>query len=194
MHKIRTFSGGYFDLANPHPSDVRMIDVAHSLATTPRYTGQAPEPYSIAQHSVLVARLVRDLGGTLHEQQWGLIHDAGESYVGDWSAPLKALIRSFSLQGWTDGWGTEPISRVMAIEPACTNAVARHLGLDGDARNMPKIVKQADEILYVTEARDLFGDERPSDSDAQPLGARIMPWAWQYACEMFMLSYRTLFE
>lgn len=64
--------------------------MAHSMAQTARYRGNADEFYSVAEHSVLVAALMRDVvGGDPYE---GILHDAAESILPDVSAPFKQLL------------------------------------------------------------------------------------------------------
>jgi len=64
--------------------------MAHSMAQTARYRGNADEFYSVAEHSVLVAALMREVvGGNPYE---GILHDAAESILPDVSAPFKQLL------------------------------------------------------------------------------------------------------
>lgn len=64
--------------------------MAHSMAQTARYRGNGDEFYSVAEHSVLVALLMREVtGGDPFE---GLLHDAAESVMPDVSAPFKQLL------------------------------------------------------------------------------------------------------
>lgn len=64
--------------------------MAHSMAQTARYRGHADQFYSVAEHSVLVAGLMREVvGGDPRE---GILHDAAESVLPDVSAPFKQLL------------------------------------------------------------------------------------------------------
>lgn len=68
----------------------RVNAMAHAMAQTARYRGNADEFYSVAEHCVLVAALMRDItGGDPFE---GLMHDATESILPDVSAPFKQLL------------------------------------------------------------------------------------------------------
>jgi hypothetical protein len=80
---IRTHTGT-FDLDNP---TFNMEDIAHGLAQIPRYNGQSNFPYSVARHSINVARLMLlETGGDPRE---GLMHDGTEAYLSDVPAPFK---------------------------------------------------------------------------------------------------------
>lgn len=68
----------------------RVTSMAHAMAQTARYRGNADEFYSVAEHSCLVASLMHEVtGGDPFE---GLMHDATESILPDVSAPFKQLL------------------------------------------------------------------------------------------------------
>lgn len=73
-----------------HRPKWRVNAMAHAMAQTARYRGNADEFYSVAEHSVLVASLMYWVtGGDPFE---GLMHDATESILPDVSAPFKQLL------------------------------------------------------------------------------------------------------
>jgi uncharacterized protein len=88
-HRIMLHSGRIFDLANPNESDIQVEDVAHGLAHTCRYAGQCKTFYSVAEHCVLVSRVVTTA------KLAALFHDAAEAFVGDMSRPLKQLLPEY---------------------------------------------------------------------------------------------------
>ena len=51
---------GRFHLLEPSPLDIEIQDIAHGLARVARWNGQTkgPHAFSVAQHCVLVERLV----------------------------------------------------------------------------------------------------------------------------------------
>lgn len=65
-------------------------DIAHALGMLCRYNGHCSRFYSVAEHSVMVSRMMRDmdLGNPLE----GLLHDASEAYMTDVPAPFKRLL------------------------------------------------------------------------------------------------------
>jgi len=90
----QTYTGIAFDLLEPHPSMVCLEDVMHSLAKMDRYNGHAVISYPVAQHSILVAKLVQAWGGTEAEIFDALTHDAIETYIGDMISPMKRAMRA----------------------------------------------------------------------------------------------------
>ena len=59
----RMLSGRRLDLLDPSPLDIEIEDIAHGLARVARWNGQTKgdHAFSVAQHSVLVERLVVQL-------------------------------------------------------------------------------------------------------------------------------------
>src|SRR5580693_6008387 len=92
----RMLSGRRLDLLEPSPLDVEIEDIAHGLARVARWNGQTrgSHAFSVAQHSVLVERLVTELSPRLSREArlMALLHDAPEYVVGDLISPFKAAI------------------------------------------------------------------------------------------------------
>ncbi len=65
--------------------------IAYALSNINRYTGHVG-PYSVAQHSVLVAE---QLSEHFNLKLSGLLHDTTEAYIGDVSSPLKRLLPDY---------------------------------------------------------------------------------------------------
>lgn len=96
---ILTASGRTFDLMAPKAEMIATIDIAIGLANTCRFGGQLkilrtghPLFYSVAQHSVLVSRLVPPSLALM-----GLMHDSAEAYIGDIVGPLKQYLPQFKV-------------------------------------------------------------------------------------------------
>ena len=140
-HWIQTYTGLAFDLVEPSPGSVDVEDIAHALSLLCRYTGHCAWFYSVAQHSILVSEIVAATAPELALA--ALLHDAEEAYVGDWSSPLKAVIR-------------DSASYALTPERAAQAAVEQRFGLTLSLADRGTI-KAADLIALVTEKRDLFG-------------------------------------
>lgn len=92
----RMLSGRRLDLLDPSPVDIEIEDIAHGLARVARWNGQTTGDwaFSVAQHSVLVERLMTEIQPDL-TPEWqlaGLLHDAPEYVVGDMISPFKAAM------------------------------------------------------------------------------------------------------
>lgn len=92
----RMLSGRRLDLLEPSPLDIEIEDIAHGLARVARWNGQTrgAHAFSVAQHSVLVERLVCELNPRLAREArlMALLHDAPEYVVGDLISPFKSAI------------------------------------------------------------------------------------------------------
>jgi hypothetical protein len=89
---VRTESG-LLDLRQPDPEAITLDDVAHGLAMCRRFAGKG---ISVAEHSVLVSKRLREQGTSADIVLAGLLHDSAEAFTGDLIKPVKQLIR-----GWT---------------------------------------------------------------------------------------------
>lgn len=189
---MMTVSRQRFHPLDPRPEEIRIEDIAHSLALQTRFGGHVPEPYSVAQHSVHVSERaeratlvwpgwVEEPEETrrehaLHAARWGFLHDASEAYLVDVPRPLKR-----QLQGYKE------------MEDRITAVIAERFGLVG-TRPGP-MVKRADEELLATEGRDLFaGGHDTWNLGADPLPDLVIrPWPWRYAKRAFLARFASLF-
>lgn len=69
--------------------NIRLDDIAHALAHTCRFGGHVATFYSVAEHSIAVARQALRLTGDLELAAAALLHDAAEAYLGDIPGPIK---------------------------------------------------------------------------------------------------------
>jgi len=73
----------------PDHADVCIEDIAHALSHCCRFAGHCRQLYTVAQHSLLVYRLVRLHNANTETLKWALLHDSAEAYVHDITRPLK---------------------------------------------------------------------------------------------------------
>jgi hypothetical protein len=125
-------SGFTLDLEAPDASGMPIEDIARALAYQPRWAGATRQFYSVAEHSVMVSRLVP---GPLALS--GLLHDSDEAITGDIVSVVKVLIGRDHLKARLD-----PVKR----------ALARRFGF----RLGLAEVKHADLVCMATELRDLL--------------------------------------
>ena len=92
----RMLSGRRLNLLDPSPGDIEIEDIAHGLSRVARWNGQTKgdHPFSVAQHSLAVERLMVNLEPTWLTR-WrlaALLHDAPEYVIGDLISPFKAAL------------------------------------------------------------------------------------------------------
>jgi uncharacterized protein len=173
--RIETFSGQRISLRDPDPSSIRLEDVAHGLSACCRFAGQTRVFYSVAEHSVLVANRLAELGEPPDVVMAGLWHDSQEAYLGDASSPLKPLIRNFR-----------------QLEATMWQAIVEGLGLGGPPVKDPR-VKKADEWALAAEVFHLLPSRGVSGwgprYDGPPLQLGLAPAA---AEQLFLDTYARL--
>ena len=95
---ICTPTGKIFHPLAPRVEEVCIEDIVQSIARTCRFNSGVKWPlhYSVAEHSVLLARhALYKIGDPVLAWQL-LMHDAAEAIVGDMIRPLKELFPEFS--------------------------------------------------------------------------------------------------
>jgi hypothetical protein len=142
---IQTYSGRKFNFLDPDPETITIVDIAHALSQTCRFGGHTSKFYSVADHSVNVARLLAWEGYSIATIEAGLFHDSAEAFLGDMVTPLKRMLPQYA-----------------EMEKRITNIIHRKFAIDLSDVGFDAI-KQADEILLVAEAKILF-DYPPIDN------------------------------
>jgi hypothetical protein len=170
MTWITTATGCRVDYTLVRPDDIDIEDIATALSRECRYAGHCKHFYSVAQHSVLVSRLVPE-----ELALEGLLHDAAEAYLKDLPSPLKALLPDYR-----------------EMEARFDMAIRKRFGLS----EKPSLeVKQAHLVLLATERRDLLPDvidPWPCISGIKPMTKRIWPLSPEMAREQFLDRYKWL--
>ena len=159
---------------NPRIEDIDIRDIAMSLSGKARWGGFTRPPYYVSQHSVLVAQVLPS-----HLQLWGLLHDAGEAYLPDIPRPIKRRY-----------------PELVAAEERILKLVAERYEL---VWPMPAEVHEADDLLLVTEARDLMHatDHAGIWSNLprmRPLQITIEPWSFVRAESEFLAAFKRLYK
>lgn len=86
---IRTFTDKRFYLLDIKSEDINIRDIAHSLSHICRYGGHCNRFFSVGEHSIMCS----GRGSDWLCRMWGLLHDAAEAYIGDFTRPLKSMLR-----------------------------------------------------------------------------------------------------
>ncbi len=134
-----TSSGRDFVPSQLVPADVCITDIAHALSLICRFGGHTVEHYSVAQHSLLVARILSAMDASPAVQLAGLMHDAHEAYIGDIPTPIKDTLGLC----WHE------------LEFQAADAVQAAFGLSSVMQSNKAMIKHADLVALATERRDL---------------------------------------
>jgi hypothetical protein len=144
-------------------------DIAHSLANTCRFRGHTKEFYSVAQHSILVAKMVCP-----ELSMAALLHDAAESYIGDMSSPIKQHDTFFQeLEAKTMAVICERFELDLPFHSDIHSADIKALSIESVSKN-----------IMVGQIKD-WG--LPCESD----GRTFEPWPSKIAEDLFLENYRT---
>lgn len=166
---ISLLEGGHFDFLEPEKSVFTIKDVARGLSNISRFSGHVHRPYTVSQHSVIVSRIVPE-----EHALAALLHDSCEAFLGDVSKPLKNLLPDY-----------------MALEIKAETEVLKRFGVKFP---LHPCVKEADNIAFVTERRDLQPGVAVDAKFAgvKPLDQKIIPWDCHMSYIYFVRRYEEL--
>jgi uncharacterized protein len=174
---IQTVSGRRVNPFALAEADIDIEDIARSLSNQCRFGGHCRRFYSVAQHSCLVADLVRDEGGDATAGLSALLHDAPEAYLSDLPHPLK----HFSELG----------RLYREAERKLQQTISEHFGLPVAPA---AIVRDVDRALLAAERLTLMADawEWPELRGVKPADVLVDPWSPEQAAQEFLRRYREL--
>lgn len=156
-HWIQTFTGQKFFPLAPELERLDIRDIARALSMLCRYGGHVQRFYSVAEHCVRIVERLQWLYADRKVQQWGLLHDASEAYLGDVVRPVKVQ-PEFGLYREAESRLMELVIRKFELLPS-----------------EPEVVTALDTEILGTEALALKTPVHPDWSKSLPNG---MPAAW----------------
>lgn len=162
---IQTAMGRQFWPMDPQPHEVFLDDIAHALSMLCRFGGHCRRFYSVAEHSVLMARAAQP-----QFKRWALLHDASEAYLVDVPRPIKPFLVGYEA-------AEEKIMRAVAVR------FNLHLGL-------PDHVKQLDRAILMDEQQQNMAPAPvPWSTDTAPLGVTLQFWSPDQARAEFLAMF-----
>jgi hypothetical protein len=167
---MQTFTGRKYWPCNPVPNEVFIEDIAHALSLQCRYAGHCIKFYSVAEHSVLIARYL----AATHAPEValaGLLHDASEAYCVDIPRPLKPYLTNYK-----------------DIEEDNWKAVARRFQIGAE---IPSEVHDADDRIIADELVNLVPMAWHARHN-KPLGVRLRFWSPEEAEIEFLATFEAL--
>jgi 5'-deoxynucleotidase YfbR-like HD superfamily hydrolase len=173
---LQTVSGRWVNPFDPDPDQLDAGDIARALANQCRFGGHSRAFYSVAQHSVIVSRLVEERGGDADDCFAALMHDATEAYLGDMPHPIKHR--------------SELGAAFKAAEDELEHALREHFRIKLD---VPEI-KRADRALLATERRAFSAESWhwPELEGVEPLEIELVAWSPDEAARAFAERYAEL--
>jgi len=166
---LETFTGTKFNPYTSPPSDVKLLDIIHSLSLQCRFGGHCRTYYSIAEHSVYVSKQFEDPVLA----KWGLFHDAAEAYLTDLPRPLKKLLPDYN-----------------ELEQSILTLVAKRFDLPWP---IPDEVREMDTVLLRTESLQIMtrGNEWVI-KDVEPLPLKLQCLSPEEAEIFFMNQFNKI--
>jgi len=160
---IQTYSGKKFTIPDIDPETITVEDIAHALSNQCRFAGHCNSFYSVAEHSIYVSNKVPP-----EHALEGLFHDAAEAYLGDLTAPVKAMFPEFK-----------------RIEQNVLRAIFERIGLKFPP---PPIIKEIDTRMLLTEKHELMQDapEAWFCDELESFDQHIYCWEPKEAEKMFL--------
>lgn len=168
MTILTTWTGMQVNYLNPSTDQIEIEDIATALSRESRFAGHSMHFYSVAQHSVVCSSIVPD-----ELALEALLHDAAEAYLKDIPSPLKCLLPDYQ-----------------KIEERFDRVIRKRFCLP-EAHSDE--VKNADQVILVTEMRDLLGWKvHHRISPIAPLGISIKAVSPDVARDMFIRRFNYL--
>lgn len=172
---VQTLTGRRFYVLDPEPEDIHIEDISGSLGKICRFNGHPRVPYYVGQHCTLGSYVVEKQTGNLVLALAFQLHDAGESYLGDMTRPLK---------------GMPELEAYRLASNKLDRTIERRFKLpEGILED--KIIKEVDNRMLFTEKRDLLVSLQWGHS-IQPYDFKIKPWGWRKTQRKYLERYHEL--
>jgi len=168
-------SGNYIDFARPHVDQFTIDDVAQALSRESMHLAATRSFYTVAQHRVLVALLVKK-----DAAPYALFHNAAEAFFRSLPASLKRMLPDYR-----------------AMHDKMQVVVYEKVGLAPPSKEITQEIEQAELSLLAAERTQLIsGDRRiwPGLAGIEPANIQIDPWSPNKAHTAFIDCYLSVFN
>jgi 5'-deoxynucleotidase YfbR-like HD superfamily hydrolase len=172
---VQTLTGHRFYVLDPEPGDIHIEDISGSLGKICRFNGHPRIPYFVGQHCVLGSYVVEEQTHNLLFALAFLLHDSGESYLGDMTRPLKNM---------------PELEAYRLAEKKLNRTIEKRFSLP-EGIFEEKIIKEVDNRMLFTEKRDLLVSLQWGHS-IPPYDFKIKPWSWRKAERKYLERYHEL--
>lgn len=172
---VQTLTGQRFYILDPDPADILIEDISGSICKICRFNGHPRVPYYVGQHCVLGSYVIEEQTKNLLLALAFLLHDSGESYLGDMTRPLKNM---------------PELEAYRIADDRLNRVIEKRFSLPEGIFN-DKIIKDADNRMLFTEKRDLLVALQWNHS-VQPYDFKIKPWGWRKTQRKYLERYHEL--
>lgn len=155
------------------PCDISIYSLATSLSKVCRYAGRIEEFYSVAEHSVILAKMVYNLTGCRSQALTALLHDGSEARLGDVTRDIKSEIEGYKY-----------------LEDQLTNKINEYYGV----APMDEFIHHLDYNIVYDEALVLFEEFPEWATKYEPIGAKVEILTHREAKDAFLSMYEFLTE
>jgi len=184
---IPTKSGTGFHPLAPKVEEVRLSDIAQGVSYRYRY-GCQTQPYTVAEHCVLVSHIIELLWPESKQMLPGLLHDACEAYTHDLLSPVRSAVKVTMADGTLISWSD--------MERRINQTVGKYLGITPDFYSAPEVL--AADILAVVIEKAQIPELQGLGSWGLPVlppeleRLRIRFWGPEEARQAFLTRYHDL--
>lgn len=180
---IETVTGRKFYFLAENPG-FRVVEIASGLSKVCRYTGQCLDFYTVAEHSLLVSKIMETW--RLGDPFEGLMHDASEAYLADVSGPAKAILPQYkALEADIEGKLRAHFALPPEKSPGCEEADKIALMVEGRT-----LLQSRGELMIAGGIPAYFG--AMADSWISCHGPSIHCWDHRTAFRLFTQRYEEL--
>lgn len=141
---IDTKYGKIINYVDLDESQICIEDIVHSLSLENRYMNMSRFPYTVANHSINCALVLKEEGYDKDQILHALMHDASEAYLHDLPTPLKNLLPDYRI-----------------IESKFETAMASVFGIPSEKT---KLINLLDEYILRLEKETFFNENFQNDS------------------------------
>jgi len=131
---IETFSGKKFTFDEINEDTIDIKDIAHALSLQCRFNGHVDRLYTVGEHCIRVSRLL-----PVRLKMAGLLHDAAETYIGDFVSPAKNMFPG-----------------IIDLENKILKTIYIKFGVGALNSEAKKKIDRADKIMVALEAKNFL--------------------------------------
>ncbi|OEF98583.1 phosphohydrolase [Desulfuribacillus alkaliarsenatis] len=173
---ILTYTKTIFYPLKPRIEDIKIEDIAHSLAQMARANGHFKHFYSVAQHSVNCYLEAKNLNYSKQIQLGCLLHDASEAYISDLTRPVKRNIPDY-----------------ITMEERLQKLIYKKFGLEDVSDKDLLLVQEIDDVLLHYEFEELMGVSIYDNNPATVLKHDVSQKDIKEVKEQFLSCFNSLY-